>query len=115
MRRDRVSQSLTTSAGAGVGRHPEPPRVPHLTRKTPWPYVNHYHFHVIDKEWGHLTFKLSGHPPFGVQVMLNGHEWVERRAGQRTISVVKEGNCFVGGSDLPALHRLPMPWATTAR
>jgi hypothetical protein len=80
--------------------------VPHLTRKTPWPYVNHYHFHVIDKEWGHLTFKLSGHPPFGVQVMLNGHEWVERRAGQRTIAVVKEGNCFVGGSDLPALHRL---------
>jgi hypothetical protein len=27
--------------------------VPHLTRKSPWPYVNHYHFHVIDREWGH--------------------------------------------------------------
>ena len=80
--------------------------VPHLTRKTPWPYVNHFHFHVIDKEWGHLTFKMSGHPPFGMQVMLNGHEWVERRAQQRTISAVKEGNCFVGGSDLPALDRL---------
>jgi len=80
--------------------------VPHLTRKTPWPYVNHYHFHVIDKEWGHLTFKMSGHPPFGTQVMLNGHEWVERRAHERTIAAVKEGNCFVGGSDLPALDRL---------
>lgn len=80
--------------------------VPHLTRKTPWPYVNHYHFHVIDKEWGHLTFKMSGHPPFGMQVMLNGHEWVERRARKRTISVEKEGNCFVGGSDLRALDRL---------
>jgi hypothetical protein len=79
---------------------------PHLTRKTPWPYVNHYHFHIIDKEWGHLTFKLSGHPPFGVQVMLNGHEWVERRARQKAIPVVKEGNCFVGGSDFPALDRL---------
>ncbi len=53
--------------------------VPHLTRKTPWPYVNHYHFPILDKDWGHLTFKLSGHPPFGVQVSLNGHEWVERR------------------------------------
>jgi hypothetical protein len=80
--------------------------VPHLARKTPWPYVNHDHFHVIDKEWGHVTFKLSGHPPFGVQVMLNGHEWVERRAQKRAISAVKEGNCFVGGSDLRALDRL---------
>jgi len=80
--------------------------VPHLTRKKPWPYVNHYHFHVLDPEWGHLTFKVSGHPPFGVQVMLNGHEWVERCARHQAIAAVKEGNCFVGGSDLPALDRL---------
>lgn len=80
--------------------------VPHLARKTPWPYVNHYHFHIIDKDWGHLTFKLSGHPPFGVQVMLNGHEWVERRARKKTVPAVKEGNCFVGGSDFRALDRL---------
>jgi hypothetical protein len=80
--------------------------VPHLARKTPWPYVNHYRFHLIDKEWGHVTFKLSGHPPFGVQVMLNGHEWVERRARMQTISTVKEGNCFVGGSDFQALDQL---------
>jgi DNA-binding transcriptional ArsR family regulator len=80
--------------------------VPHLTRKKPWPYVNHYHFHVIDPEWGHLTFKVSGHPPFGVQVMLNGHEWVERAARDEAIAAVKEGNCFVGGSDFPAVDRL---------
>jgi hypothetical protein len=61
---------------------------------------------VIDPEWGHLTFKVSGHPPFGVQVMLNGHEWVERCARHQAIAAVKEGNCFVGGSDLPALDRL---------
>lgn len=83
-----------------------PKSVPHLARKTRWPYVNHYHFHIIDKEWGHVTFKVSGHPPFGVQVMLNGHEWVERRARQQRVSVLKEGNCFVGGSDLRALDRL---------
>ncbi len=72
--------------------------VPHLQRKNPWPYVNHYHFHFIDPDWGHLTIKMSGHPPFGLQVMLNGHEWVERQARRQTISVSKEGNCFVGGS-----------------
>jgi len=71
---------------------------PHLSRKTPWPYVNHYHFHIIDPDWGHITIKMSGHPPFGIQVMLNGHEWVERKAIKQTISLEKEGNCFVGGS-----------------
>jgi hypothetical protein len=71
---------------------------PHLQRKTPWPYINHYHFHIIDAQWGHITIKMSGHPPFGIQIMLNGHEWVERQADKQTISVQKEGNCFVGGS-----------------
>ncbi|MBI5448222.1 MAG: hypothetical protein HY939_05795 [Gammaproteobacteria bacterium] len=74
--------------------------VPHLERKKPWPYINHYHFHIIDREWGHIIIKMSGHPPFGVQIILNGHEWVERKARKQTISceVRKEGNCFVGGS-----------------
>jgi len=71
---------------------------PHLERKKPWPFVNHYHFHIIDPQWGHLTIKMSGHPPFGVQIMLNGHEWVDRLARKRTISLEKEGNCFVGGA-----------------
>nr|VFJ78827.1 MAG: hypothetical protein BECKFW1821C_GA0114237_12061 [Candidatus Kentron sp. FW] len=70
----------------------------HLQRRTPWPYINHYHFHIIDPEWGHITIKMSGHPPFGMQIMLNGHEWVERQARKQTISIQKEGNCFVGGS-----------------
>ncbi len=82
-----------------------PKGVPHLVRKTPWPYVNHYHFHLIDPDWGHMTLKMSGHPPFGLQVMLNGHEWVERQARKQTISAMKEGNCFVGGS-FQALDRL---------
>ncbi len=79
---------------------------PHLERKTPYSYVNHYHFHIIDPEWGHITIKMSGHPPFSLQVMLNGHEWVERQARQQTISSVKEGNCFVGGSDFMILSRI---------
>jgi hypothetical protein len=73
---------------------------PHLERTKPWPYVNHYHVHIIDPEWGHLVIKMSGHPPFSVQIMLNGHEWVDRRARKQTdsIALTKEGNCFVGGS-----------------
>src|SRR6202166_3881084 len=42
-----------------------------LKPKDPWPYVNHYSFHTLDPDWGHLTIKMSGHPPFGAQVILN--------------------------------------------
>jgi len=38
--------------------------------------VNHYSFHILDPDWGHVTIKMSGHPPFGAQVMLNGQEYV---------------------------------------
>jgi hypothetical protein len=43
-------------------------------------YVNHYSFHILDPEWGHLTIKISGHPPFPAQVILNGHEYVACQA-----------------------------------
>jgi hypothetical protein len=58
-------------------------------------YVNHYFFHIIDPDWGHLTIKISGHPPFGAMIILNGHEWVECQARKQGLEVVKEGNCFV--------------------
>lgn len=77
-----------------------------IRKKTPLSYVNHYSFHIMDKEWGHITFKMSGHFPFGVQIMLNGHEWVERRKGIEKLSVIKEDNCFTGFSNGEALSRI---------
>ena len=46
-------------------------------------YVNHYSFHIMDPQWGHVTIKMSGHPPFAAQVMLNGHEYVACQAAGR--------------------------------
>ncbi|HLB76893.1 MAG TPA: hypothetical protein VJO72_07655, partial [Candidatus Dormibacteraeota bacterium] len=43
-------------------------------------FVNHYSFHIMDPAWGHVTIKMSGHPPFGAQVILNGHEYVAAQA-----------------------------------
>jgi hypothetical protein len=77
-----------------------------LRRPEHWPLIYHYHFHIIDPEWGHITIKMSGHPPFGVQVSLNGHEWVQRQAQAQAVPWVKAGNCFVGGSDLAQISRL---------
>jgi hypothetical protein len=71
-----------------------------------WPYVKHYYFHLIDAEWGPVTIRLCGYPPFGAQVILNGHEWVERQARRQRVLAVKAGNCFVEGSDFGEINRL---------
>jgi len=77
-----------------------------IRRAKSWPLINHYHFHLVDKQWGHLMVRMSGHPPFGAQVLLNGHEWLERQALQCKLDYHKESNCFSNGSDLPALDEL---------
>jgi hypothetical protein len=69
-------------------------------------FINHYSFHILDPEWGHLTMKLSGHPPFGAQLMLNGHEYVACQALRAGLSFTKEGNCFTDVSTPAGLARV---------
>jgi hypothetical protein len=78
----------------------------HLERKRPMPYVNHYSFHIRDRDWGHLTIKISGHPPFPAQILLNGHEWVACHARKAGILFTKAGNCFTHISDLAGFARI---------
>ncbi len=76
----------------------------HLSIKRP--YVNHYAFHIVDGEWGHLTIKICGHPPFVAQVALNGHEYVACQGRKARIQFTKEGNCFTHISDAAGLARV---------
>ncbi len=69
-------------------------------------FANHYSFHIIDPTWGHVTIKISGHPPFGAQVMLNGHEYVAAAARAAGIGFTKEGNCFTQVSDPERLAQI---------
>src|SRR5207244_2252073 len=69
-------------------------------------YVNHYSFHIMDPVWGHVTIKMSGHPPFAAQVILNGHEYVARQAQTTGIAFSKEGNCFTAVADPQALAQV---------
>jgi hypothetical protein len=57
-------------------------------------YVYHYSFHIMDLAFGQLVIKMSGHPPFGAQVILNGHEYVAVAAQGEGIGFTKEGNCL---------------------
>src|SRR6266851_1366772 len=93
-----------------VGRAPAPvwdvSANHHIERKKPMPYVNHYSFHILDPEWGHITIKISGHPPFPAQVILNGHEYVACQARKAGIHFTKEGNCFTHISDAAGLAKI---------
>ena len=83
-------------SGAGVIHHLE------KTRQ----FVNHYSFHIMDPTWGHVTIKISGHPPFGAQVILNGHEYVACAARAAGIGFTKEGNCFTRVSEPERLAQI---------
>ena len=74
-----------------------------IKKKVPQPYVNHYSFHIMDPDWGHITIKLCPHPPFNAQIMLNGHEYVAQQAKKKNIVFTKEGNCFTEVSDAAGL------------
>jgi len=51
-----------------------------VRRPKSWRWFITIIFHIVDPEWGHVTIRMSGHPPFGLQISLNGHEWVQRQA-----------------------------------
>jgi hypothetical protein len=69
-------------------------------------FVNHYSFHIMDPEWGHVTIKMSGHPPFAAQVILNGHEYVAAQAQAAGIGFTKQGNCFTAVADPAGLAQV---------
>ena len=98
-----------------VGRAPAPlwevrrnerGQITDLRRAEQWPHVQHYYFQIIDPQWGHVVVRLCGYPPWGTQVIVNGHEWVERQARTQKVRVAKAGNCFIEGTDYAAVHRL---------
>ncbi len=57
-------------------------------------YIKHYFFHLIDPDWGHVIVRMSGHPPWSCQIIINGHEYVARQAAKDGIKFAQDGNCF---------------------
>ncbi|NWG12493.1 MAG: hypothetical protein HXY20_03045, partial [Acidobacteria bacterium] len=35
-------------------------RIGKLYRNKKWPYVNHFYFHLMDPDWGHVTVRMCG-------------------------------------------------------
>ena len=56
-------------------------RIRRIKRKVPRPWVNHYAFHIMDRDWGHMIIRFCPHPPFNALVILNGQSgWPRRRS-----------------------------------
>ena len=55
---------------------------------------------------GHVTIEMSGHPPFGAQIILNGHEYVARQPQAAGMAFAKVGNCFTAVTDPVGLARI---------
>ncbi len=98
-----------------VGRAPAPlwdvqrseqGRIVNIKRKTKQTFVNHFSFHIMDPDWGHVTIKMCSHPPFATQIILNGHEYVARQATKEGVAFTKEGNCFTSASSATDLARI---------
>jgi hypothetical protein len=67
------------------------------------PFVNHFYFHILDADWGHVIIKMCAHPPFNAQVLLNGHEYVAGQARKRGMACRQEQNCFTDASSFAGL------------
>lgn len=97
-----------------IGRAPAPVwevtrckgKIVNIFRKKKWPYVNHFYIHLMDPDWGHMIIRMSSYPPFGAQIILNGHEWVASQARRQGVPIHKTDNCFVEGSEYLALERI---------
>jgi hypothetical protein len=61
----------------------------------------HLYFYYQDREFGLLHVRLQTWLPFGIQVCLNGREYLARRMDRAGIGYEQRDNCFARIDDLP--------------
>lgn len=61
----------------------------------------HLYFYYIDREFGLMHVRMATWLPFGIQVCLNGREYLARRMSRAGIGFEQRDNCFVRIDDLP--------------
>jgi hypothetical protein len=61
----------------------------------------HLYFYFVDREFGLMHVRLATWLPFGIQVCLNGRDYLARRMQRAGIGFEQRDNCFVAIDDLP--------------
>lgn len=66
----------------------------------------HLYFYYLDREFGLMHVRLATWLPFGIQVCLNGREFLARRMKRAGIGFEQRDNCFVQIDDLQRAQEL---------
>jgi hypothetical protein len=66
----------------------------------------HLYFYYLDREFGLMHVRLATWLPFGLQVCLNGREYLARRMSKAGIGYEQRDNCFTWIEDLPRAQQM---------
>jgi hypothetical protein len=66
----------------------------------------HLYFYYLDREFGLMHVRLATWLPFGIQVCLNGREYLARRLRKAGIGFEQRDNCLVRVDDLPRAQQM---------
>jgi hypothetical protein len=66
----------------------------------------HLYFYYLDREFGLMHVRLQTWLPFGIQICINGREYLARRMQRAGIGHEQRDNCFVRIEDLPRAQKM---------
>jgi hypothetical protein len=64
------------------------------------------YYYYLDREFGLMHVRVATWLPFGIQVCLNGREYLARRMNKAGIRFEQRDNCFVWIEDLPRAQQM---------
>ncbi len=86
-----------------VYRHREKRRLELVSRIRKCLFLYHY---WMDREFGFLNARIQTWFPFGIQVCLNGREWLARQMDRTGMKYVRQDNCFPWVEDWSRAQKL---------
>jgi hypothetical protein len=66
----------------------------------------HYYFYYLDKEFGFMHVKLQSWFPFGLQIYVNGREYISKQLDKAGIFYKRYDNCFTQIDNVEAAQKI---------
>jgi hypothetical protein len=77
-----------------------------LRLESRWRKCLHVYFYYIDPEFGLMHVRIQTWLPIGIQVYVNGREWLARQMDQEGIGYEQHDNCFTRIEDLEKAQQI---------
>jgi hypothetical protein len=66
----------------------------------------HFYFYYMDRNFGLMHIRLQTWAPYGIQVYVNGREWLAKQMDRNHMVYEKHDNCFTSIEDLSQAQQL---------